>query len=193
MTFRHFSNFCRKKFPGLIQEVSCTYWMNVEVLPHDFCNYNPKNLYKNVQEPRCHTWKLFSADIWKMLEYHFRDDVMLRQSCLQASGASPAQKSRGLRVVYSKNFSRAMLFVSGSLSWLMYIWAIYPRNKFDEKAQCATVIECLWTQKTLKSMLRKYILILWRKILSAQNVEKNSCFVQVWKTISKLTWKCKVW
>ena len=114
--------------------------MNVEVLPHDFCNYNPKNLYKNVQEPRCHTWKLFSADIWKMLEYHFRDDVMLRQSCLQASGASPAQKSRGLRVVYSKNFSRAMLFVSGSLSWLMYIWAIYPRNKFDEKAQCEHVI-----------------------------------------------------
>ena len=25
-----------KKFPGLKKEISCTYWMNLEVLPHDF-------------------------------------------------------------------------------------------------------------------------------------------------------------
>ena len=36
MTFWHFSNFYRKKFPGLTKEISCTYWMNVVVLPHDF-------------------------------------------------------------------------------------------------------------------------------------------------------------
>ena len=27
MTFRHFPNFCRKKFPGLTKEFFCTYWM----------------------------------------------------------------------------------------------------------------------------------------------------------------------
>jgi hypothetical protein len=35
----------------------------------------------------------------------------LRQSPIQASRASHAQKSRGLRVVYSRNFSRATFFV----------------------------------------------------------------------------------
>ena len=38
-------------------------------------------------------------------------NVILRQSRLRASRASPAQKSRGLRVVFSKNFSRATFFV----------------------------------------------------------------------------------
>ena len=36
---------------------------------------------------------------------------MLRQSHVWTSRASPAQKSQGLRVVYSKNFSRATFFV----------------------------------------------------------------------------------
>ena len=78
MTFQHFSNFCRKKFPGLIKGISCTYWMNVEVLPHDFCKLQPPKLYKNVQEPFCQAWKLFSGEIWKMLECHFWANVMLR-------------------------------------------------------------------------------------------------------------------
>ena len=38
-------------------------------------------------------------------------NVMLRQSRVQASRASPAQKSQGLRVVLSKNFSGATFFV----------------------------------------------------------------------------------
>ena len=92
MTFWHFSNFCRKKFPGLIKGISCPYWMNVEVLPHDFCKLQPLKLYKIVQEPFCQAWKLFSAEIWKMLECHFWADVMLRQSRFRASRASPAQK-----------------------------------------------------------------------------------------------------
>ena len=78
MTFWHFSNFCRKKFPGLIKGISCTYWMKVEVLPHDFCKLQPPKLYKNVQEPFCQAWKLFSAEIWKMSECYFGADVMLR-------------------------------------------------------------------------------------------------------------------
>ena len=32
MTFRHFSNFCRKRFPGLKKEISCTYGLNVQFL-----------------------------------------------------------------------------------------------------------------------------------------------------------------
>ena len=42
-----------------------------------------------------------------MAECQLLADVMLKQSCIQASRASPAQKSQGLRVVYPKNFSRA--------------------------------------------------------------------------------------
>ena len=61
--------------------------------------------------PFYQAWKLFSAEIWKMLECHFWANVMLRQSRLQASRASPAQKSQGLKVVCSKNFSRATFFV----------------------------------------------------------------------------------
>ena len=111
MTFWNFSNLCRKKFPSLTKEIFCTFRMNVEVLPHHFCKLQPQKLYKNVQEPFCQAWKLFSAEIWKMSECHFWANVMLRQSRLQASRASPAQKWQGLRVVCSKNFSRATLFV----------------------------------------------------------------------------------
>ena len=46
-----------------------------------------------------------------MADCHFWANVMLRQSRVQASRASPAQKLQGLRVVYSKNFSRAPFFV----------------------------------------------------------------------------------
>ena len=47
-----------------------------------------------------------------MTECHFWTNVMLRlQPHIWASRASPAQKSQGLRVVCSKNFSRATFFV----------------------------------------------------------------------------------
>ena len=46
MTFQHFSNFCRKKFLGLIKGISCTYWMNLEVLPHYFFKLQPLKLKK---------------------------------------------------------------------------------------------------------------------------------------------------
>ena len=45
----NFSNFCRKKSPGLKKEIYCTYWMNLEVLPHDFCKLQPTKMYKNVR------------------------------------------------------------------------------------------------------------------------------------------------
>ena len=53
----------------------------------------------------------FYAEIRKMAECHFWADVMLRQSPLRASRASPAQKLQGLSVVCSKKFSRATFFV----------------------------------------------------------------------------------
>ena len=124
--------------PGLIKEISCTYWM-VEVLPHDFCKLQPSKLYKNVQEPFCQARNLFSAEIGKMAECHIWANLMLRQSRLWASRASPAQKSQGLSVVCSKNFSRATFLFFGSLSWWIVIRVICPWNKFKETAQCATV------------------------------------------------------
>ena len=45
-----------------------------------------------------------------MMECHLWVDVMLRQSRLWASRASPAQKRQDLRVVLSLNFSRATYF-----------------------------------------------------------------------------------
>ena len=54
-----------------------------------------------------------------MAECHFLVDVMLRQSRIMASRASPAQKSQDLRVVCSINFSKARFLFSGSLSWLI--------------------------------------------------------------------------
>ena len=84
--------------------------MNVEVLSHDFCKLQPSKLYKNVQEPFCQASKLLSAEIWKMSECHFWAAVMLRQSRLRTSRASPAQKLQGLWVVRSKNFFKGYIF-----------------------------------------------------------------------------------
>ena len=150
MTFWHFSNFCRKKFPGLIKGISCTYWINVEVLPHNFCKLQPLKLYKIVQEPFCQAWKLFFCRNLKNVRMSFWVDVMLRQSRLRASRASPAQKLQDLRVVLSKNFSRATFFVLGSLVRWTVFWVICPWNEFEEKEQCAVAVKicylsnCRW-------------------------------------------------
>ena len=79
--------------------------------------------------PFYQAWKLFSADIWKMLECHFWANVMLRQSRLRTSRASPAQKSQGLRVVCSKNFSRATFFVFWSTQMVDIYLSYLPMKK----------------------------------------------------------------
>ena len=56
-----------------------------------------------------------------MTECHFWANLMLIQSRVQASRASPAQKSQGLRVVYSKKISRATFFVF----WVTLLVDIY--------------------------------------------------------------------
>ena len=96
-------------------------------------------------------------------------------SRLQDSRASPAQKSRGLKVVYSKNFSRATFFFSGSLSWLMYIWDIYPWNKFDEKAQCEILIMTApCCNKVLVFMLVSILLLIECTNLAKANNQADS-------------------
>ena len=59
-----------------------------------------------------------------MAKCHFWGNVMLRQSRLWASRASPAQKSKSLRVVLSKNFSRATFFVFW-VTWLVDAYLSY--------------------------------------------------------------------
>ena len=94
--------------------------------------------------PFYQAWKLFSAEIWKMLECHFWTHVMLRQSRLRASRASPAQKLQDLRVLYSKNFSRATFFVF----WVTYLVDIYL-NKIPVKQIWwkSAVCTCAQSQK----------------------------------------------
>ena len=53
---------------------------------------------------------------------------MLRQSRLLASRASPAQKLQGLRVVCSKNFSRATFFFSLGHIVGRYILELFARE-----------------------------------------------------------------
>ena len=99
-----------KSFPAW-QSIFSTYWIKLEVLLHYFFKLQPPKLYKNVQELFCQARKLFSVESRRMTECHFWTNVMLRQPHVRASRASPAQKSQGLRVDHSKNFSRAIFFV----------------------------------------------------------------------------------
>ena len=64
--------------------------MNAEVLSHDFCKFQHPKQYKNVQELYSQARKLFFAEIYKMAESHFWAYVMLRQSPIPPSRASPA-------------------------------------------------------------------------------------------------------
>ena len=78
-----------------------------------FAIYNPQRLQK-CAGIFCQVRKLFPT------EFHFWANVMLRQPCVRAYRAFPAQKWRGLRMVYSKNFSRATFLFSWVFRWLIY-------------------------------------------------------------------------
>ena len=96
-----------------------------------------------MQKPFHQAGKLFSAEIWKMAECHFWADVMLRQSHVRASRASPAQKSQGLRVVCCKNFSRSTFFVFW-VTWLVDSFLSYlPVKRIWRKR----AVWCLVTYK----------------------------------------------
>ena len=55
---------------------------------------------------------------------HFRANVMLRQSRIRASRASPAQKSRGLRVVLFQKLFQGYIFVF----WGTYLVDVFLNN-----------------------------------------------------------------
>ena len=63
-------------------------------------------------------------------------DVMLRQSHIWASRASPAQKLQGLRVVCSKNFSRATFFVF----WSNQMVDIYFTRETNLMKKCSVYL-----------------------------------------------------
>ena len=98
----------------------------------------------------CKAGKLFSVESWKMTECHFWANIMLRKPNVRAARVSPAQKLEGLRVVWSKNFSRATFLFSGEFIWSIDIWVICPWNKFEEKAQCEPRLE-LWLVKHMEN------------------------------------------
>jgi hypothetical protein len=80
-----------------------------------FANYNPESCIR-----RCRSLFVLETFFCRNLKndrMSFLADVMLRQSCVRASRASPDQKWHGLRLVCSKNFSRATFFVF----WVIYI------------------------------------------------------------------------
>ena len=80
-----------------------------------FANYNPQICIKMCRSLFVKPGTFF---LQKFEECHFWANVMLRQSHVRASRASPSQKSQGLRVVCSKNFSRATFFVFW-VTWLV--------------------------------------------------------------------------
>ena len=61
---------------------------------------------------------------------------MLRQPRFRASIATPAQKSRGLRVVYSKNFSMATFFC---VSIGRYVFEQFAHETNLKKKRCVTL------------------------------------------------------
>ena len=71
-----------------------------------------------------------------MTECHLRTNVMLKQPRIRASRSSPAQNLQGLRVIYSKNFSRATFFVFWGSHFAIDFWVICPWKKIEEKVQC---------------------------------------------------------
>ena len=76
MTFCHFSNFCRKKFPSLskrLLHIFIQLWGLTGVVT---CKYHIHSI--SAGNFFCQAWKLFSAEIWKMSECHFWANVMLR-------------------------------------------------------------------------------------------------------------------
>ena len=77
-----------------------------------FANFNPKSYKKKCAETFLTSNETFFYKNLNMTNCHFGANVMLRQLPVQGSRASHAQKSRDLRVVYYKNFSRRTFFVS---------------------------------------------------------------------------------
>ena len=75
----------------------------------------------------------------------FWTNVMLKQPRVRASRASPTQKLQGLRLIYSKNFSRATFFVF----WGSHFELFAREKNLEKKCSvhcCAIIITILFTK-----------------------------------------------
>ena len=105
-----FFKFLQKKVSWLDKRNFLHLLNESRVLPHDFANYNPKS-YKKMWRNLVDYPRNFFLQKFEMTKCHFLANAILRQPRIRGSRASHTQKSRGLRVVYSKNFSRTTFFV----------------------------------------------------------------------------------
>ena len=63
-----------------------------------------------------------------MTEFHIWAHVMLRQTRIRASRASPAQKSRGLRVVVLQKLFKSYIFCFLGNSFRRYVFKLFARE-----------------------------------------------------------------
>ena len=105
------TTFCRKTFPGLTKKFLhiFVYLWGLKFEKNHVVK--PVDSFNKCKKIFCQAWKLFSAEIWKLTEFHFWADIMLKQPRVRSSRASPAQKLQGFRVIYSKKCSRTTFFV----------------------------------------------------------------------------------
>ena len=106
-----FFKFLQKKVSQLVKKAPAHFYPTLGVVIcknhvvrplHSFNKYR-KFLFSSLETFFCRNLENVGMSFWA--------NVMLRQSHVQSSRASPAQKPQGLRVVCSKNFSRATFFV----------------------------------------------------------------------------------
>ena len=82
-----------------------------EFYTYNFGGCNLQNSFNKCRKFLLSSLETFFCRNWKNVGMSFWANVMLRQSHVWASRASPAQKPQGLRVVCSKKFSMATFFV----------------------------------------------------------------------------------
>ena len=125
-----FFKFLHKKVSQLHKKASAHFFYN-------FWGFNLKKSWGKASKCRkniSYSKKLFSAEIWKMPGCHFCTNVMLKQSHVQASRASPGQKWPDLRVFISKTFQGLHFLFSGPLRLTIYIYLLVKQIWW--KAQC---------------------------------------------------------
>ena len=111
MTICPFLNFGRKNVFRLDNKAPVHFYTIFGVVIFKNHVARPLHSFNKCREPLVSSLETFFCRNLKNVGMSFLANVMLRQSRVQASRASPAQKSQGLRVVLSKNFSGATFFV----------------------------------------------------------------------------------
>ena len=114
---------------------------------------------------KCNPWKVFGNNHPQILPLLSRRGPRGPEARLSQHYIGPKMtfhhfKSRRVWGWFvPKTFQGLHFLFSGSLSWSIYIWAICPWNKFDEKAQCEGVPPIYWQLRTKFWKLKKKTLI----------------------------------